>query len=374
MKISNNYTNVSIRPSKITSKSELPASNRVSFGLSNPNQITQACSDILLELAKKLAKGLEEGKNQMVRDAMSLIQTGKVREAIATVSENIPPAGRIVDSPETTELLTFNWDGSPISHLYKKIEGFRNLGVVDKADSQTIDNLLISAFGEKPKTTVGAVGWTNIKPENVKGGTSLSKAEIGKKYEEAFSEFFAPVHRYLTEALGIKPKDIALTSSVSYSGIDKAIMDLAEAKKIPNITVTPYAYGIYARNEHPFPTVFTPEIHQYVDLYSKLADNIILTGGRDHAFKFDAGSKWLKNNQGLIIPVDLLKDYKGIEVPGMINGKIENAAALAFDSFSDPFAPGLMKTFEEMPSDALKQELQHPAQRALAAAIYKSVN
>ena len=52
------------------------------------------------------------------------------------------------------------------------------------------------------------VGWTNVKPENIQGGSSLSKAELTKLYEEAIDEFYSPVDRYFTEALGINPSDI----------------------------------------------------------------------------------------------------------------------------------------------------------------------
>ena len=131
---------------------------------------------------------------------------------------------------------------------------------------------------------------------------------------------------------------------------------------------------MYGRDEHPFPTIITDTIPQYVDVYGKLSDNIIVTGGRDHAFKFDAGGKWLRQNEGFVIPVDVLKDYKGIEIPAVVNGKIENAAALAYDTFSDPLPSGLLAKFESLPSDSLKQDLQHPAQQALAAAMFENLS
>jgi hypothetical protein len=150
-------------------------------------------------------------------------------------------------------------------------------------------------------------------------------------------------------------------------------MDLGQGKGINTLTVTPFDYSIYGRSEHPFPTLITDTIPQYVDVYGKLSDNIVVTGGRDHAFKFDAGGKWLKQNNGLVIPVDVLKDYKGIIVPGSINGKIENAAAAAYETFSDPMPAGLIEKFKELPSDALKQDLQHPAQKALATAMWNNL-
>ena len=137
-----------------------------------------------------------------------------------------------------------------------------------------------------------------------------------------------------------------------------------------SLTVTPFDYSIYGRNEHPFPVVVTDTIPEYVDVYGKMSNNTIVTGGRDHAFKFDAGGKWTKQNNGLVIPVDVLKDYKGIEVPAVINGRIENAAALAYETFSDPLPKGLTDRFSQLPSDISKGDLQHPAQKALAVAMW----
>ena len=75
----------------------------------------------------------------------------------------------------------------------------------------------------------------------------------------------------------------------------------------------------------------------------------------------------------MVIPVDVLKDYKGIVVPSTINGKIENAAALAYETFADPLPKGLVEAFRTLPSDSLKQELTHPAQQALAAAMWQQL-
>lgn len=371
-----NLINSSYNVNPYKYKNNLPnkqkyASNRLLSFKGNPEKAVQVGTDALLELAKKLSSALQEGKNKLVTDVMSLVQAGEIRKAIGKMNKNMPPEGFIKETAEQVELSTFNWDGTPISHIIKKVPGFKNLGSVDVATKETANEVLTGAFGHRPKSTVGAVGWTAIKPENVKGGTSLTKAELSKAYEDGFKEFFAPVDDYFIKGLGINPKDRALTSSVSYSGIDKAVMDLGTQNNIPTMTVTPYVYGIYGRESHPFPTVFTQDIQGYVDLYSKLSDTIVVTGGRDHAFKFDAGGKWLAQNDGLVIPVDILKDFKGIEVPAKVNGKIENAAALAYETFENPFPPHLLEEFQKMPSSEFKDKLKHPAQQALAAAIYR---
>ena len=104
-----------------------------------------------------------------------------------------------------------------------------------------------------------------------------------------------------------------------------------------------------------------------------MSDCIVVTGGRDHAFKFDAGGKWLRQNKGTVIPVDILKDFKGITIPALKDGKIENAAALAYETFADPMPKGLVEGFKKLPTSAEKEALTHPAQKALATAIWNNL-
>ena len=329
-------------------------------------------TDGILDLMRKCADLLAQGHKDLVTDAVSLIQAGKINEAIGEINKFAPANGAIETVAGGTKILARNWDGSPKEHIFRHVEGFQNLGLVNHVDDVQKSVLLEKAFGVRPKTTVGMVGWTNVKPENIVGGTSLTKGELTTKYEEGIEEFYLPIHRYFA-SIGVQPKDTALVSSVSYSGVDKAIIDMGQKQGIGTFTVTPFDYSIYGRNEHPFPTIITDTIPQYVDVYGKLSDQIIVTGGRDHAFKFDAGGKWLKQNDGLVIPVDVLKDYKGIEVPAMINGKIENAAALAYETFADPMPAGLLKGCEQLPSDSTKSDLTHPAQKVLATAMWNDL-
>lgn len=343
----------------------------VSFG--NSTKIANYGTDAVLDIIRKCSELLAQGKNTLVTDAVSLMQAGKIREALSKLTSLSPANGVIQNVNEGTKIIAKNWDGSAVEHIFQNVDGYKNLGLIRNLDDAGRVEVFQKAFGKQPKTTIGMVGWTNIKPETVAGGSSLSKAELTRKYEEALEEFYAPVDRYFMESIGIQPSDRALVSSVSYSGVDKAVMDLGQKKGINTLTVTPFDYSIYGRSEHPFPTIITDTIPQYVDVYGKLSDNIVVTGGRDHAFKFDAGGKWLQQNDGLIIPVDVLKDFKGIEVPAMINGRIENAAATAYKTFSDPMPNGLIQGFTHLPESSLKQDLQHPAQQALATAIWNDL-
>ena len=335
-----------------------------------PEQKQQYGTDAILEAIRKCSELITQGKEKIVTEAIALMQAGKVNEAMEQINNASTANGTLQDTPEGAKITAKNWDGSPAEHIFKKVEGFQNLGLIKEVDEAKIAELFTKAFGAQPKTTIGMVGWTNIKPENVQGGCELTKAELTQKYEEAIEEFYSPIDKYFIEVLGIKPSDRALVSSVSYSGVDKALMDLGQKKGINTMTVTPFDYSIYGREEHPFPTIITDTIPQYVDVYGNLADNIIVTGGRDHAFKYDAGNKWLKQNNGVLIPVDVLKDFKGIVVPATINGKIENAAAAAFETFTDPMPAHLIDRFDELPADALKELLKHPAQKALAVAMW----
>ena len=344
----------------------------VSFG--NAPKAAAVGTDAILDLMRNCIALLSKGEKTLVHDAISLIQAGKINEAIKEIGKVAPPNGAIIEAAEGTKILAKNWDGSAVEHIFKNIPGFKNLGLIKSVDDSSIPAVFKAAFGYEPKTTIGMVGWSNVKPENVKRRAGLTKAELTKveltkAYEEAIEEFFAPVDEYFVKGLGIDPKDRVLLSSVSYSGVDKAIMDYGEKKGINTLTVTPFDYSIYGRSEHPFPTIITDTIPQYVDVYSTLSKNIVVTGGRDHAYKFDAGTKWVNPYKGLAIPIDVLKVYKGIEVPATINGKIENAAALAYETFTDPIPAGLLAKFKKLPDVPEKNLLGHPAQKALASAI-----
>lgn len=353
--------NISLKPMQFDS---------VSF---KGNKAARYGSDAILEALRKCSELISQGKSDFVVDAFSLVQAGKINEAIAKLNSMTLPNGSITTVDNGVKILAKNWDGSAVEHIFENVDGFKNLGLIKKVDDIQKAQIFDKAFSSQPKTTIGMVGWTNIKPENIQGGSSLSKAELTKKYEEAIEEFYSPIQKYFKEGIGLSQDDIALVSSVSYSGVDKAVMDLGQKNGINTLTVTPFDYSIYGRNQHPFPTIITDTIPQYVDVYGKLSDNIIVTGGRDHAFKFDAGGKWLRQNEGRLIPVDVLKDYKGIIVPPTINGKIENAAALAYDTFSNPLPSGLIEEFKNLPSDGLKQDLTHPAQKALASSIWQDL-
>ena len=342
----------------------------VSFG----NSEKPVGTDVILDLLKRSGELLRQGRQDIVRDAISLMQAGKINEAIKALAEVAPPNGAITETDDGVKILTYNWDGTPIEHTYKRVDGFKNLGLIRKLDDASMEKVYVDSFGVMPKSTVGMVGWTNVKPDHAISRKKLTKEELTKLYEDAISDFYEPVDRYFVEGLGINPKDRALVSSVSYSGVDKALMDMGEKNGINTLTVTPFCYSIYGREEHPFPTIVTDTINQYVDLYGRLSKIIVVTGGRDHAFKYDAGGKWLKQNEGILIPVDVLKDFKKVTIPAMVDGKIENAAAAAYETFADPLPADLVEKFDELPSDSLKQELDHPAQKALAAAIWQDLN
>ena len=368
-----NRTNYPKTTNRVSNNPKLPQlkCDTVSFG--NAHKAAVVGTDAILDLMRNCITLMAQGEKTLVHDAISLMQAGKINEAIKEIGKVAPPNGAIIEAAEGTKILAKNWDGSAVEHIFKKIPGFKNLGLTKSVDDSSIPAVFKAAFGYEPKTTIGMVGWSNVKPENVKGGAGLTKAELTKAYEEAIEEFFAPVDEYFVKGLGINPKDRVLLSSVSYSGVDKAIMDYGEKKGINTLTVTPFDYSIYGRSEHPFPTIITDTIPQYVDVYSTLSKNIVVTGGRDHAYKFDAGTKWVNPYKGLAIPIDVLKVYKGIEVPATINGKIENAAALAYSTFSDPIPAGLIAKFSELPDVPEKRLLMHPAQKALASAMARDL-
>jgi hypothetical protein len=364
-----NRTNYPKTTNRVSYNPKLPQlkCDTVSFG--NAPKAAAVGTDAILDLMRNCITLLTQGEKTLVHDAISLIQAGKINEAIKEIGKVAPPNGAIIEVAEGTKILAKNWDGSPVEHIFKNVPGFKNLGLIKSVNDSSRSEIFKAAFGYEPKTTVGMVGWSSVKPENVISKNPYTKAELTKKYEEAIDKFFTPVDEYFVKGLGIDPKDRVLLSSVSYSGVDKAIMDYGEKKGINTLTVTPFDYSIYGRTEHPLPTIITDTIPQYVDVYSTLSKNIVVTGGRDHAYKFDAGTKWVNPGKGLAIPIDVLDVYEHIKIPAKINGKTENAAALAYETFTDPIPAGLLAKFKKLPDVPEKNLLEHPAQKALASAI-----
>lgn len=367
-KIQQNRTDYNSRPvNTYANRSQLGKGDTVSFQAKKQ----QVAVDAMKELLRSLTDLMQAGNTPVIEKAVDLMRAGEINEAIKFIAEHKFPNGSIKEMKGETRILARDWEGKPTVHVFKHVDGFKNMGLHKEVSPSEIYQ---EAFGVVPKTSVGIVGWTKVKPQNIAGGTNLSVGELTKSYEEAISEFYEPVDNYFVKGLGINPNDRALVSSVTYEGVDKAVMDMGKEKGINTLTVTPFDYSIYGRNEHPFPTVITDTIPQYVNVFGQLSKITVSTGGRDHAFKFDSGGKWLRQTEGILIPVDVLKDYKGIEVPSLIDDKIENAAALAFETFSNPFPSGLIEGFKELPSDSLKQKLDNPAQQALATAMWRQMS
>ena len=91
-------------------------------------------TDAILDLMRKCSDLLAQGKDKLVTDAVSLMQAGKISEAIAEINKNAPANGAIETVQEGTKILARNWDGSPVEHIFKNVDGFKNLGLVRSVD------------------------------------------------------------------------------------------------------------------------------------------------------------------------------------------------------------------------------------------------
>ena len=86
-------------------------------------------------------------KNQIVTDAVSLMQAGKINEAIAQLNEISPPNGVIETVENGTKIIARNWDGSPLEHIFQNVDGFQNLGLIRKVDDAGKIEIFQKAFG-----------------------------------------------------------------------------------------------------------------------------------------------------------------------------------------------------------------------------------
>jgi hypothetical protein len=183
-----NRTNYSKTTNRVSYNPKLPQlkCDTVSFG--NASKAAAVGTDAILDLMRNCIALMAQGEKTLVHDAISLMQSGKISEAIKEIGKVAPPNGAIIEAAEGTKILAKNWDGSAVEHIFKNIPGFKNLGLIKRVDDSSIPAVFKAAFGYEPKTTIGMVGRSNVKPENVKGGAGLTKAELTKAYEEAIEE------------------------------------------------------------------------------------------------------------------------------------------------------------------------------------------
>lgn len=194
-------------------------------GVQNLKNIGLTQKDILL---RTIAKNSKAGNTEFVeacgRMYDKLLSGANFSDAVGEVKAFLPNTAAIKETPLGTAVMAEGWS-KPV--VFPKTETFKFLGWADKPQEITTKDLWASAYGKQPSLILGAVGNSNIKPEQVKGGCSLTKKELSAQYEGAIQDFYTPIINYLKEQ-GAKAEDIGFAFAHSDCGVDKAVRNIVE--------------------------------------------------------------------------------------------------------------------------------------------------
>ena len=314
-------------------------------------------------------------------------------QGIKILNTMIPEQASAMNTSKGLAIMAEGWD-KPI--VFPKDKGFKWLGWADDPTKLDTTELWTEAYGEKPPVILGAVGNSNIKPEQIKNGCTLSKKELSAMYEAAIENFYKPILGYFKE-IGVKADDIGFAFAHSDCGVDRAARNVVEGSGLKGIATTPTTYTKYLRGiekeadeefpngyieaQFPFPTILTrglSEINDYALTYSKLVGKknpVLLVGGGEHAFYKDAKSALFEKDGSLVVPYDIVKEELGYEIPSLNDkGVVTNAARYYMDRVNgNPYAK-YKPIFDSMPYNPLKEEIkQNDAQMAVTAIMYSQL-
>lgn len=348
-------------------------------GQLNPEKIVSS-SKIIDDLLRALTEHefVEVLKQNPVETMKGIIAIQKALKKLAETSSEIP-RGIVEKIGNKIKIMSFDSD-SGLVETGKLTEIKLRKGLKFYEPGVPAEEIRNTAFKERPYVTLGPVGWSNVKPDfidkklcdmSVYGSVVEQKKALQKGYEKAFKLFITPVYEYL-EQNGLKLGKMPMVASFSDSGIDQIVHKHAVEKGVDLVTTGPYRFAEYIskEKEFPFSIALTNTVEDYGTLFSKIADITLVTGGRDHAFLFDAQNQFI-GNKGTTIPVDLMKLYYDIEIPALRpDGSIENAAALLKELGLNPFNDELRKEFDKLPSKG-KELLEKDEQKALATIMYR---
>lgn len=312
--------------------------------VSNLRNIGTNQKDILLETIANNINDKDPNITKALAGMIDNLANGKVAEAFDGVRGLLPKNAAIKDTSLGTAVMADNWAKPVVFPKETKM-----LGWIDNPNQVNTEDLWGAAYGAKPAHIFGAVGNSNIKPEQVKGGTSLTKKELSKKYEDAIVDFYTPIVGYLKEQ-GAKADDIGFAFAHSDCGVDKAARQVVEQHNLKGFGTTPTEYTQYLRGtevppseefpngailaDFPFPSVLTRgvgQIEDYANVYGKMVgkNNVeSIFGGGEHAFIRDTRESLVSKEGANWVPVDIMKDKFGINIPATDDkGTVTNAAA-----------------------------------------------
>ena len=348
--------------------------------------------DILL---RTIAQHSKDGNVEFIEASRrmydKLLLGANFSDAVAEVKPFLPNSAAIKETSLGTAVMAEGWS-KPV--VFPKAETFKFLGWADKPQEITTKELWESAYGKQPSLVLGAVGNSNIKPEQVKGGCTLTKKELSAQYEEAIKDFYNPIIDYLKEQ-GAKVEDIGFAFAHSDCGVDKAARDIVEKHNLKGFGVTPTEYTQYLRGKEmpateefpggfiladfPFPTVLTRNISQiedYANVYGKMVGKgnpLGVFGGGEHAFTRDAREALIGQGRANSIPVDIMRDKFGVVIPATNEkGVVTNAARDMLERVNgNPYEQYRFAFNNFLPGGKLKEDIaQYDPQAALATAAY----
>lgn len=375
------------------------------------NYLTRNSDSIAKEIQAVKNMGLDEkdlfvktimecatSEKPAMREAIANIRKGfqgqfDLGEAIKNLRKLLPNDAAMVKTEDNgTMVMAKGWE-KPI--LFPNVEGFKWLGWADDPKALSTKEIWETAYGKKPEVIVGAIGNSNIKPEQVLGGCSLSKKELSAMYEKSIVEFFDPIFNYFRE-LGVKVKDIGFAFAHSDCGVDKASRQVVENHGLRGIATTPTEYTQYLRGsahtladgtevtkaDFPYPTVLTrnlTQISDYGTTYGKLVGEnnpILVANGGGHAWVEDTGKAIVGLDGSTIIPANLMKDMHGIVIPATTgegkNKVVTNTSQLILDKIDGNPYEKYKYAFEQyLPTNKIKDDIsQYDPQMAMTTHIH----
>ncbi len=361
-------------------------------GVQNLKNIGVTQKDILLRtIAKHSQTGNAEFMEASGRMYDKLLSGANFSEAVAEVKSFLPNTAAIKETSLGTAVMAEGWS-KPV--VFPKAETFKFLGWADRPQEITTKELWTGAYGKQPSLVLGAVGNSNIKPEQVKGGCSLTKKELSAQYEGAVQDFYNPIIDYLKEQ-GAKAEDIGFAFAHSDCGVDKAARNIVEKHNLKGFGVTPTEYTQYLRGKEmpanqefpdgfiladfPFPTILTRNISQiedYANVYGKMVGKgnpLGVFGGGEHAFTRDAREALIGQGGANSIPVDIMRDKFGVVIPATNDkGVVTNAARDMLERVNgNPYEQYRFAFNNFLPNSKLKEDIaQYDPQAAVATAAY----
>lgn len=348
-------------------------------------------------LIKTISENIDSQNPQIstgIKGMLDKLMAGDTAGAFDMVRGILPKNAAIKETSLGTAVMADNWR---LPVVFPKAEGFKMLGWADRPAELTTEQLWKGAYGEQPAHIFGAVGNSNIKPEQVRGGSSLTKKELSAKYEGAITDFFEPIVKYLKE-LGAKSEDIGFAFAHSDCGVDKAARDVVEKHGLRGFATTPTEYTQYLRGKEcppsaefpngfiladcPFPTVLTrgvSQIEDYAQTYGKMVGkgNVeSIFGGGEHAFIRDARESLVSKDGAQWVPVDIMKDKFGIIIPATNeNGAVTNAAANVLERVNgNPYEQYKFAFRHYLPESRIKEDIaQYDPQASVATIAYTNL-